>query len=124
MYRRDRWNLILRGERSIHTFRADATEGPDWYKRATRAHANCVENLPVFGALVAIAALADVASPVLDGAAVLVCVARMAQTLTHIAFTQTQRSVSFRFGFFATQLACKMAMAFTIASTVIGRPPS
>ena len=47
-----RWSRILTGRVPIRSFRADQIEGADWYKRAMRAHANCVENLPVFGAIV------------------------------------------------------------------------
>ena len=47
-----RWSRILTGRVAIRNFRADQIEGADWYKRAMRAHANCVENLPVFGAIV------------------------------------------------------------------------
>ena len=47
-----RWTRILRERVPISSFRADQIEGADWYKRAMRAHANCVENLPVFGAIV------------------------------------------------------------------------
>jgi hypothetical protein len=42
-----RWSRILTGRVAIREFRADQIEGADWYKRAMRAHANCVENLPV-----------------------------------------------------------------------------
>ena len=47
-----RWSRILTGREPIRSFRADRIEGADWYLRAMRAHANCVENLPVFGAIV------------------------------------------------------------------------
>ena len=47
-----RWSRILTGRVEVRNFRADQVEGEDWYKRAMRAHANCVENLPVFGAIV------------------------------------------------------------------------
>ena len=47
-----RWSRILTGRAPIREFRADRVEGEEWYKRAMRAHANCVENLPVFGAIV------------------------------------------------------------------------
>ena len=47
-----RWCRILTGRVQIRDFRADQVEGEDWYRRAMRAHANCVENLPVFGAIV------------------------------------------------------------------------
>src|SRR5918998_2656003 len=47
-----RWSRILKGRVPIREIRADEVEGKDWYKRSMRAHANCVENLPVFGAIV------------------------------------------------------------------------
>jgi len=105
-----RWNLILRGEREIHTFRADASDGPDWYRRATRAHANCVENLPVFAAIVVAAALVGLRSPTFDVLTCAVVAARVLQTLTHVGFRETARSVSFRFSFFLVQLACMFAL--------------
>jgi len=42
-----RWTLIFSGTVPIRDFPADASGGAEWYKRATRAHANCIENLPV-----------------------------------------------------------------------------
>ena len=47
-----RWSLILTRTAAIASFPADAIEGAGWYQRGTRAHANCIENLPVFGAIV------------------------------------------------------------------------
>lgn len=112
-----RWNLILRGARTIDSFRADASEeSPDWYKRATRAHLNCVENLPVFGALVAIAALSQLSSRAFDVLACTVVLARVAQSVTHVSFAISARSVAFRFAFFSIQLVCMSAQAWLIAA--------
>ena len=61
-----RWSLILTGRAPIHTFPADAPTGPDWYRRATRAHLNCVENLPVYVAIVGVASFAGVGGSLLD----------------------------------------------------------
>jgi MAPEG family len=47
-----RWSRILTRRASIAEWRADAPQGSEWYQRAMRAHMNCVENLPIFGALV------------------------------------------------------------------------
>lgn len=47
-----RWSRILTGAVRIASFRADQIEGAGWYERGMRAHANCIENLPVFGAIV------------------------------------------------------------------------
>ena len=114
-----RWNLILRGARDIHSFRADASEdSPDWYRRATRAHLNCVENLPVFGAIVAVATFAQLHSAMFDVLAIIVVVTRLAQSLTHVCFPISARSVSTRFTFFSFQLICMLVQIGLIAASV------
>jgi uncharacterized MAPEG superfamily protein len=47
-----RWSRILTGRASIAEWRTDLPQGSDWYQRAMRAHMNCVENLPVYAAIV------------------------------------------------------------------------
>ena len=47
-----RWSRILTGHASIAEWRADWPQGCEWYQRAMRAHMNCVENLPVYTAIV------------------------------------------------------------------------
>jgi uncharacterized MAPEG superfamily protein len=105
-----RWRSILGGKTSIHQFPADAPDGPDWYKRATRAHLNCIENLPVFTAIVFTASVAGVRGPPLDALGVAILCARVVQTLTHVSFVQTARAVSVRFTFFSVQLVAMLAM--------------
>jgi len=85
--------------------------GPDWYQRATRAHMNCVENLPVYGAIVLVATLAGRHGQLLDGLSVAVLCARVCQTSIHLAFVQTERAVSYRFSFFTVQLIAMLWMA-------------
>ena len=41
-----RWSRILTGRTAIAAWRADEQQGGEWYRRAIRAHLNCVENLP------------------------------------------------------------------------------
>ena len=41
-----RWSRILTGRAGAGAFQADNIQGEEWYKRAMRAHANCMENLP------------------------------------------------------------------------------
>jgi MAPEG family len=43
-----RWIRILTGRAAIAEWRADEVQGSEWYRRALRAHMNCVENLPVY----------------------------------------------------------------------------
>jgi hypothetical protein len=47
-----RWSRILTGRASVAEWRADVPQGCEWYQRSMRAHMNCVENLPLFAALV------------------------------------------------------------------------
>lgn len=106
-----RWSRILTGRQEIATFRADAVEGADWYKRAMRAHANCVENLPVYGAIVVVLVATGITSPILDALAVAVLVGRVLQTSVHIGFPQTNTAVAVRFSFFLVQALAMVAMA-------------
>ncbi len=99
-----RWSRILTGRVAIRDFRADQVEGEDWYRRAMRAHANCVENLPVFGAIVFALYVSGVNSPTANVVAVIVLVARIVQSLIHVCFVQTNIAVSVRFGFFFAQM--------------------
>jgi len=99
-----RWSRILTGRVAIRNFRADQVEGADWYLRAMRAHANCVENLPVFGAIVLGLYVGRVAGAFVNTLAVTVLVARILQSLVHVCFVQTNAVASVRFGFFFVQI--------------------
>ena len=100
-----RWSRILTGRVPIREFRADRIEGEDWYKRAMRAHANCVENLPVFGAIVFALYASRIDSPAANAVSLVILLARVAQSLVHVSFEQTNAVVSIRFGFFFLQIA-------------------
>jgi uncharacterized MAPEG superfamily protein len=99
-----RWSRILTGRVEIRNFRADQVEGDDWYKRAVRAHANCVENLPVFGAIVFALYVGNVTSGLVNVLAIAILIARMLQSLVHVCFVQTNTMASIRFAFFAVQI--------------------
>jgi uncharacterized MAPEG superfamily protein len=99
-----RWSRILTGRAPIGIFQADQVEGEDWYKRAMRAHANCIENLPVFGAIVFALYVSGVHGPAVDYLSITVLVARVIQSLIHVSFVQTNGVVSARFVFFSVQL--------------------
>src|ERR1700675_2538081 len=84
-----RWSRILTGRVPIRSFRADQVEGADWYMRAMRAHANCIENLPFVGAIVFGLYVGNVASALVNALSVTVLVARIVQSLVHVCFAQT-----------------------------------
>src|SRR5262249_45901029 len=109
-----RWSRILTRKAAIHEFPADAPEGPVWYKRATRAHLNCIENLPVFTAIVFVASDTGVHGRDLDALGITILCARIAQSITHVAFVQTARVVSIRFTFFSVQLLAMLVMSVIV----------
>jgi len=105
-----RWIKILFWKAPIASFRTDQLEGEDWYRRGTRAHANCVENLPVFGAIVLVISALGVDGPAVDSLSTLVLIARVSQSLVHVSHVQTNAFVAVRFSFFSVQLLCFLAL--------------
>ena len=105
-----RWVNILSRRAGIASFRSDQLEGADWYKRGTRAHANCVENLPVFGAIVWVISAGGIDGPAVDWLCTAVLVARICQSLVHVSHAQTDTFVALRFSFFSVQLAAFLAL--------------
>ena len=115
-----RWSRILTGRVAIREFRADQIEGADWYKRAMRAHANCVENLPVFGAIVFGLYVGNVGSALVNALAVAVLVARIMQSLVHVCFVQTDIMTSVRFGFFFVQIVSFLWLTVILLTELSG----
>jgi len=105
-----RWTLILTRHAAIADFPADAPVGPDLYRRATRAHLNCIENLPIYAAIAIVAHLVGVHGAAMDGLAITMLVARIVQTSVHVVFPISNRTVSVRFAFYAVQIACMITM--------------
>jgi len=115
-----RLSNIAFGRAGFGAWRADGNQGADWYRRAMRAHMNCVENLPVLAAIVLCATEAGVAGPLLDGLSLTLLGARVLQTSTHIAFEQTDRVTAVRFTFFSVQLLCMVIMGVSVAMAASG----
>jgi uncharacterized MAPEG superfamily protein len=104
----------------ISEWQADLPQGSDWYQRAMRAHMNCVENLPVFAAIVLCATATGAESRLLDLLAGAILVARICQTMVHLAFAPADLAASIRFAFFFVQAICMLAMAVAVAVAAIG----
>ncbi|WP_322617949.1 MAPEG family protein [Pseudomonas sp. BIC9C] len=105
-----RWVAILFSSAPIASFRSDQLEGADWYQRGTRAHANCVENLPVFAVIVFVISALDINGPAVNSLSTLVLIARVCQSLVHVSHVQTNAFVAVRFTFFCVQLVCFLAL--------------
>lgn len=112
-----RWSRILTGRTSIAEWRADVPQGSDWYQRAMRAHMNCVENLPVYGAIVVALVATGLRSTVIDNLALVMLAARVAQTVAHISLPNSTTAASIRFALFFIQIVSMIAMGAMIGLT-------
>jgi uncharacterized MAPEG superfamily protein len=110
-----RWSRILTGRASVAEWRADLPQGCAWYQRAMRAHMNCVENLPVYAAIVVALMATSQHSPAVDRLAVTMLAARIGQTVAHITLPPTNAAASVRFALFCTQVVCMIAMGAVVA---------
>jgi len=106
-----RFSRIFTGRAGMASFPADGREGAAWYQRAMRAHANCVENLPLFTAVVFALYASGISSAATDAMAGIAMAARIFQSLMHISTEQTDRIVTIRFTFFFVQLICFVGIA-------------
>ena len=107
---------VLLGKRQPKDFPADqAHAGPPVYQRLLRVHQNCVENLPIFGALVLMGHLVGLT----DGTFALLCqiyvVARVGQGVAHLS-SGRNLAINVRFTFFFTQLFCCIGMIWLLLS--------
>ena len=83
-------------------FNPDNSNLSPFMRRLARAHANCLEGLPIFGGLMLIAVVAGKAA-VTDPLAYALLAARIVQSLIHLS-SLSAVAVSLRFTAFAVQL--------------------
>ena len=81
---------------------------------------NCVENLPVFAAIVLCATATGADSRLLDLLAGAILVARICQTTVHLAFASSDFAASVRFAFFFVQAIGMLLMAAAVAVAAVG----
>lgn len=75
--------LVLMQRRPVHAFVPSGDDVSPFSGRLCRAHANCCENLPVFGALV-LTAMITGHTQITDPAAMWVLAARIGQSTSHL----------------------------------------
>lgn len=109
-----RWRLILTRKANLYDFPGDEPHGKEWYRRAVRAHANCLENLPLYTAIVVAITVAHIQSVTLDILAIVVLSGRILQTLTHVIFPPSNLSIAIRFTFFMIQLIAMIWMGLYV----------
>lgn len=97
-----RSKLVLTGEVAANGFDPQNSNLSAFMQRLARAHANCVEGLPIFGGLMVVAVLAGKAH-ITDPLAYAFLGARILQSLIHLASTSPV-AVTARFTAFAVQM--------------------
>jgi len=113
-----RWGMILLRGARVASFHSDRLEGALWYQRGTRAHANCIENLPVFGAIVFVITALGMQGRTIDTLCVLILASRICQSLVHVSHEQTDAFVAVRFSFYSVQLVSFLALIALIVLRV------
>jgi uncharacterized MAPEG superfamily protein len=98
-----RAQLVLRGRVPANGFTPDNAGLSPFMQRLARAHANCIEGLPVLGGLLLVA-IATGRAAITDPLAYVLLGARVFQSTVHLASTSSA-AVTIRFGAFALQMA-------------------
>lgn len=110
-----RSKLVLTREVPANGFSPDNTGLSPFMQRLARAHANCLEGLPLFGGFMLIAAVAG-RSQITDSLAFPLLGARLAQSLIHLAST-TPLAVTARFAAFSVQVGIAIYWAAKLLGT-------
>lgn len=114
-----RWSLIFRGKAAITAFPADSPHGSPAYRRVVRAHANCLETLPIFAAIVLMAEITHAGSHVMGLLACAIMAARVVQSCVHMLFVEGSSTVAVRFSFFLVQYVAIVLMGVVVADHAI-----
>ena len=94
--------LVLSGRAKSNEFKPDNANLSPFLQRLARAHANCIEGLPIIGGLLLVA-IAKSRTGFTDALAPWVLLARVAQSITHLVSVSVL-AVNLRFFFFSVQL--------------------
>lgn len=113
-----RSRLVIAKQLASNEFRPDNANLSPFMQRLARAHANCVENLPIFGGLLLVA-LVTGQTGVTDALAYVFLVARIAQSSAHLA-SLSVLAVNIRFLFFAIQLVIGAYWAVGLLLALLG----
>jgi uncharacterized MAPEG superfamily protein len=105
-----RSKLVLTREVPANAFTPDNAGLSPFMQRLARAHANCLEGLPIFGGLMLVALVSE-RTAVTDPLAYAFLAARMLQSLVHLA-SVSAAAVTLRFTFFAVQMVIGVIWAW------------
>lgn len=109
--------LVLTKEVPANGFSPDNANLSPFMQRLARAHANCIEGLPVFGGLMLIAVVSSQPA-ITDSLAYVFLVARVTQSLIHLA-SVSPMAVTLRFSAFAVQLAIAIYWSYALLQSLL-----
>jgi uncharacterized MAPEG superfamily protein len=109
-----RSKLVLTKVVAANGFNPENSNLSPFMQRLARAHANCIEGLPIFGGLMLIAVVAGRTS-ITDPLAYLFLFARILQSVIHL-ISLSALAVTFRFTAFAVQLGIGVYWAIRLLS--------
>lgn len=109
-----RAKLVVTKAIPANGFNPDNSNLSPFMQRLARAHANCVEGLPIFGGLMLIAVVAG-RSAVTDPLAYILLAARILQSVIHLG-SLSALAVTLRFSAFAVQLAIAVYWAVRLVA--------
>lgn len=104
--------LVVTGRVPANGFTPDNGNLSPFMQRLARAHANCLEGLPIFGGLLIFALLLD-KTEITDLLAPWLLAARIVQSVIHLVSTSAV-AVSLRFTAFAVQMAIGLYWVFRL----------
>ena len=108
---------IVSGTAPAEGYPADVPHGSDRYRRTMRAHLNCVENLPLFAAVVLTGTLVHAGSPRMDALALTYVAARALQSVIHVA-SGAPAAIKARFTCHVIQLVCLGWMTMLVSAAL------
>lgn len=107
-----RSKMVMTKAIQANEFRPDNANLSPFMQRLARAHANCLEGLPIFGGLMLVAVLAG-KSAVTDPLAYTLLGARVVQSVLHLSSLSVP-AVTLRFVAFAVQMGIAVYWAFRL----------
>jgi len=111
-----RSGLVVSGRVPANGFDPGNSRLSPFMQRLARAHANCLEGLPIFGGLMLVALVLDQRG-ITDPLAYALLSARIAQSLIHLASTSAA-AVTLRFCAFAVQMGIGVYWTWALLAAV------
>ncbi|MDP4890787.1 MAG: MAPEG family protein [Porticoccaceae bacterium] len=95
-------HIFRHGPVQALSYAADGKPLPDWAARLKKAHANAIENLPIFAIAILVAHVLSISTPVTVLAAQVYLIARILHAVGYVSNLPLARTLTFTAGLIAT----------------------